>query len=554
MIRMFVRIMLLALLFPFHAAFAQWTADSSANTPVCQITGDQMYPQIVSDGQGGAIIVWQDGRGSAPNIYAQRLDAGGNPQWGTNGVIVCSEDNALQPQLVSDGAGGAIITWFDRRFVWPNTDVFVQRLNADGDTLWKANGVRLSRAANTWSYPTIARDGNGGAIVTWIGDTDSLFVQRVNAAGDIQWTEGGVNLGPGGNEPKIVSDGAGGAIVAFYRYQPDYMGTDVFAHKITAGGVAIGPPTGDTMCVATDYQSHPSIAPDGSGGAIVSWLDARNGDASHVYAQHIGAGGGYLWAKDGVEVSTKDAAVRTMIVSDDAGGAIITWVDYLTSRVYAQRINGSGQNLWPDDVRVEPAFEGGYPTIVSDGAGGAVFAIEPDGGNALRAQHLLSDGNVAYPAGRTIAWGAYMKTRPVFTYDDQGGAIVAWEDSRHYNSDIYAQRIGLGLSTSAVGPGSSDHALPEKFSLGQNYPNPFNPTTTIEYAVAGARGQGSGVRNVQLIVYDVLGREVAVLVNGVKPAGTYTVRFDASGLASGVYLYRLNAGGYTETKRMVVVK
>jgi uncharacterized protein (DUF1501 family) len=90
--------------------------------------------------------------------------------------------------------------------------------------------------------------------------------------------------------------------------------------------------------------------------------------------------------------------------------------------------------------------------------------------------------------------------------------------------------------------------VPGGFALEQNYPNPFNPTTRIGYRVSGL---GSRVK---LAVYDLLGREVAVLVDGEMAPGRYSVTFDARNLASGVYLYRLEAGTYSETRRMTVVR
>jgi len=88
---------------------------------------------------------------------------------------------------------------------------------------------------------------------------------------------------------------------------------------------------------------------------------------------------------------------------------------------------------------------------------------------------------------------------------------------------------------------------PGTFSLGQNFPNPFNPSTTISYAIPTRS-------HVTLSVYNTLGQKVAELVNGEKEAGTYKVTFDASGLASGVYLYRMETGSFVQTKKLVVVK
>ena len=89
--------------------------------------------------------------------------------------------------------------------------------------------------------------------------------------------------------------------------------------------------------------------------------------------------------------------------------------------------------------------------------------------------------------------------------------------------------------------------VPTEFSLEQNYPNPFNPSTRIQYQV-------SSISQVTLKVYDVLGNEVATLVNEEKPAGNYEVEFDATGLSSGIYLYRLNAGSFSKIKKMVLTK
>ncbi len=89
--------------------------------------------------------------------------------------------------------------------------------------------------------------------------------------------------------------------------------------------------------------------------------------------------------------------------------------------------------------------------------------------------------------------------------------------------------------------------IPSTFTLMQNYPNPFNPGTTIEYQLP-VQGQ------VELEVFDALGREVATLVNGVEVPGYRSVRFDASRLASGPYFYRLRAGDFVQTRTMLLLK
>ncbi len=113
-----------------------------------------------------------------------------------------------------------------------------------------------------------------------------------------------------------------------------------------------------------------------------------------------------------------------------------------------------------------------------------------------------------------------------------------------YPEDVYAWLIEIDK---AVSVDDDAELAPNSFGLKQNYPNPFNPSTSIEYSVADNEF-------ISLKVYDVLGNEISTLVNETKSAGNYSVNFDASQLPSGVYLYKLNAGNFTETKKMMLVK
>lgn len=102
-------------------------------------------------------------------------------------------------------------------------------------------------------------------------------------------------------------------------------------------------------------------------------------------------------------------------------------------------------------------------------------------------------------------------------------------------------------SQSVLSDVEEDETIPSTFKIEQNYPNPFNPSTIIRFSVP----ENS---NVTLIVYDILGNEVTTLLNEDKDAGWYNIRFDASGLASGVYIYKITAGTFTSTKKMLMLK
>ena len=104
------------------------------------------------------------------------------------------------------------------------------------------------------------------------------------------------------------------------------------------------------------------------------------------------------------------------------------------------------------------------------------------------------------------------------------------------------------LDTTLVGvEDESGKLMPEKFSLNQNYPNPFNPTTKISWQLPEGSWQ-------TLKVYDLIGNEIATLVDEYRPLGKYEIEFDATGLPSGIYFYQIRAGKFVETKKMVLLK
>jgi len=109
-------------------------------TGVAITSGDQGQPTICPDGAGGTIIAWADSRNGNYDIYAQRMDGLGVAKWGANGVLVCfALGDQTSPQIVPDGNNGAIVTWEDTRN--GNPDIFAQRVDASGNSQWFLNGV-----------------------------------------------------------------------------------------------------------------------------------------------------------------------------------------------------------------------------------------------------------------------------------------------------------------------------------------------------------------------------------------------------------------------------
>jgi hypothetical protein len=129
---------------------------------------DQIDPKIVSDGQGGAIVSWTDYRtGTTADIYAQRVNSTGAVQWTATGIIICtSAGDQIKSQLVSDGNNGAYIVWEDHRNAG-NSDIYAQRIASNAAITWAATGFAICTTGFDQLNPMIVSNGNLGAIVVW---------------------------------------------------------------------------------------------------------------------------------------------------------------------------------------------------------------------------------------------------------------------------------------------------------------------------------------------------------------------------------------------------
>jgi hypothetical protein len=164
---------------------------------------------------------------------------------------------------------------------------------------------------------------------------------------------------------------------------------------------------------------------------------------------------------------------------------------------------------------------------------------------AVGSNLFVGNGSVFRSTDRGTTWSAFNDGFP------GSGVLVALLALG--GGELYAAAQSYGLWRRPLIQASVREVgteQPTEFSLAQNYPNPFNPTTNIRFTIPVATGHAPSV----LKVYDVVGREVATLVNENLRAGTYETRFDAAGLSSGTYFYRLQSGNAVITKRLVLLK
>jgi hypothetical protein len=309
---------------------------------------------MVSDNAGGAIIAWQDARGADFDIYAQRVNASGAVLWLINGVPICtSNGDQGDVQIAPDGAGGAIITWTDGRN--GDDDIYAQRVNASGAPQWTAGGVSVCSATDFQSSPLIAADGSGGAVVAWNDNSNAtdynLYVQHVNASGGMLYAANGVAACTAALNQYVtalVSNGAG-AVIAVWYDERNGTDTNIYAQRVNSIGGVSWAADGVALCVASGDQDIPVAVTDGSGGAIIAWEDFRSGTDYDIYAQRVISSGAVQWTADGAGICTAAQNQSTpSITSDGSGGAIITWDDIRSGPdpdIYAQRITGTGATL-----------------------------------------------------------------------------------------------------------------------------------------------------------------------------------------------------------------
>ncbi len=559
--RVLLPLLLLSCLVRPVASLAQWVTDG---TGVATLAGDQISPVLASDGAGGVIIVWHDRRSTTSNdIYAQRINASGGILWTTNGVPVTTGPNEeLNPAIASDGAGGAIIAWQNYQGVAGN-DLYAQRIDASGAVLWMTRagvGVALCTATGDQGSIRMIPDGVGGAIVTWFDgrvDIADIYAQRIDGFGVVQWTTDGVPVcATTGvqNFPEMIADDSGGAIIA---WQDSRSGTsDIYAQRINESGAIQWQSSAVPLCTAADLQLVPALASDGSGGAIVTWEDRRNGVDYDVYAQRVNASGAVQWAANGVAVSaTTNTQFAPRIVSDGTTGAIVTWFDDRDGNydIYAQRINVSGAVQWTANgvALCTAANSQSSPLIVEDGNGGAIAAWR-DGRNGtddVYAQRVDASGATQWADdGVALSTAAFNQRPNAIISDGAGGAVVAWQDHRNgADYDVYALRVN---PDGALPTGVHDTPSASTIALSANYPNPFSGATTIDLTLRDAEP-------VRVEVFDVAGRRVRAIVVGRLQAGESRLVFDgmddaAHALPSGVYFYRVHAGSETVTRKMVI--
>jgi hypothetical protein len=316
---------------------------------------------LASDGVGGAILAWNTGTGF--ELWGSRLDAQGAKPAGWPAALAPEAVHPIWPSVVADGQGGAIVAWAELRES-PAWSIYALRVTPHGTPAagWPASGTLLCVAPNDRYFQLAIADGLGGVLVSWsdyrVGNYD-LYAQHIDQDGGLVpgWTTGGVvvsqGLGhqgiPASGPPyqALVTDGQGGALLAWMDTRGG--GYDLYANHVTAAGnIAAGwLSEGNAMCTAPLQQMYPVLASDGGYGALLAWSDRRTGN-DDVYLTHFNAAGDIegSWPVNGkVICNAANHQSPSAICTDGGNGAFVAWRDFRRgdmahSDIYAIRLTG----------------------------------------------------------------------------------------------------------------------------------------------------------------------------------------------------------------------
>ncbi|MFO1507399.1 MAG: hypothetical protein U1F23_10100 [Lysobacterales bacterium] len=292
-------------------AAAQWSTDPSDNLVIADRSGEQVQPKIAPTPDGGFYISWFDDSSGGYDVYLQRLDADGNELWPHNGILVAARDfSSTQDYGLDVDADGNALLAFRYNDANDVPQALAQMVAPDGTLLWGDPGVFVSADPGGASAPHVAALGDGTVAVGWSASDGSAVVQKLDGDGNILWAPGGIVFTPSAGF-NILSDlhgDADGNVIASWVAQPSFSDHELWAQKLAA---LDGAPLWGTDPVkvydgnggALQFGYFPPFLADGAGGAVFVWYDIA-GTSGEVRAQHVGADGTPAFPQNGVLAST----------------------------------------------------------------------------------------------------------------------------------------------------------------------------------------------------------------------------------------------------------
>jgi len=625
--------------------------------PACDTTGYQNSPLIRRTADGGCVVAWGDYRSGSQEIWAQRFNFNGQIQWAEDGIPLVTGigGNALSPIAIYHGDASYSVLWLDGRFGGYGTVPFVQTVRdvaGEFDTVFVKNGIpALTGTLGGGVSPDGCSDGNNGLIVVWedrrVGSIYSIYAQHINARGERLWAAGGIKVAESIYEqtiPKVCPDGAGGAIIA-WRAPSDEGDNNIYLQRIDQNGHRVGA-WGDGGVVVANQpvdENIEQLISDGAGGAVLTWQvtreDAEQNLDDDLYITRVNSNGEVIWGggEKRVAICNLDGKQRTSQITKHQNGYVVVWVDGRDdvgdgqpgNDIFGQFFDSNGTALWnPQGAgrasRICSADQHQDNPVVTVDNRGRIWVAWEDHRNAgivlgadIYGQCLsyqMGDQNFVRlfrndqeEDGRVFCGFNYNQTRPSILHDGQNGLWVAWEDSRSLtHSDIYATHLnpqgeryqlwvpgGNAVTTAfhkqefarivnLVPRGDRGAAIvwedkrstgkeelsniftqdltatplivtnleapiPSSFKIEDVYPNPFNSRTFVTFTMP-ASGE------IKIGLYDLSGRLALELGSHQLAQGTHKLTVNGETLASGQYFIRLETHGASIERPLHLVK
>jgi uncharacterized delta-60 repeat protein len=423
------------------------------------------------------------------------------------------------------------------------TDYATVKWDSDGNLLWakRFDGGDVDQAF------ALDVDGSGNICVTGTSN-DNYFTIKYNPAGDTLWTNNFNVIENSSDVARAIAvDNTGSIIVS--------GGTDYYWGTIDFVTIKLNP-SGDTVWTAqynspqNGYDYFSAMALDGSNNIYVTGEIYNIGGNHDIITIKYNPYGDTVWTRRYSGPANGDDKVYAFAV-DNSGNVFITGSSYYADTGFDYLIikyNTSGVQQW---IRTYAGL--GYSNYLDYAYS---IALDDLGNSYVTGATEMSTYDFDYA---TIKYDSDGNEKWVIKYNGTGelndyANSVCVDNSGYVYVTGFSVGVGTGFDFATIKytqtPSSLEENpqnIPAVFKLYENYPNPFNPGTVISYQLPIGG-------NVMLKVFDVLGNEVATLVDEYKPAGSYEVEFNATNLPSGVYFYQFKAGDFVQTKKMVLMK
>ncbi len=435
------------------------------------------------------------------------------------------------------GSNGSSLhtVWADERD--GNAEIYYKR-SLNSGAAWEAD-IRLTNSPGSSYFPAIRVSGNL-VLVAWSDNRDGnfeIYFKRSEDGGGTWSPDARLTSNSSASDYPSITASGNTAIIVWQDLRDNNY--EIYFKRSSNSGLSWGPD--QRLSNNPAFSQYPSVTISGSK-VNAAWEDNRDGNRE-IYNCYSGDGG-LTWSGENRLTNNSSSSTSASVTSEgDFVG--LTWSDQRDGNwevYYKFSVNG-GASFSADQRLTSANGNSWYPSIASyDSFIHICWQDSRDGNNEIYYK-ISTDRGIVWSADLRLTNDAAASSYP--SINISGSAVnIVWNDNRDGNTEIYYKKNPNG---NPIGITPVSTIVPADYSLGQNYPNPFNPVTNITIQLPN-----SGF--VKLSVFDVTGKEVALPVNKVLGAGTYKIDFDASGLPSGVYFYRLSSPGFTQTQKMMLIK